>query len=789
MPIQPLEPIDPEAVGPYRLLARLGAGGMGRVYLARSAGGRTVAVKVVRAELAEDPEFRERFRREVSAAQAVSGAYTAPVVDADRDGPSPWLATAYVLGPSLTEAVAEHGPLPADTVRALGAGLAEALGAIHAAGLVHRDLKPSNVLLATDGPRVIDFGIARAMDGSKLTSTGIVVGSPGFMCPEQAEGSPMGAPGDVFSLGSVLAYAATGQGPFSHDTQSAAALLYRVIHHDPNLTGLPDELRPAITACLAKNPADRPTPAELSALLGSKETLARAAWLPAPVSSDIAAHAAEVMDMETPARGNAAVPTPTQVGLAAPAEGTMRLGGGAAAQPAPGFGPAPVFAPVPAADGPAPVAAEPAAEPGKPSRRLLLAGGGAALVAALGGAAAWALSGSGKPSPGPHPTASPKISGSASPVPVVSRAPGVPPAALWTYKLANDNPIQAAPLCANGVAYIGGDGLYALDVSNGKERFTQPEASATNLAIAGGTVSYGSVIDITTIDAATGAILWKYSAKNTADGKYSLSSGAVLAADDKAVYAMCGFGELDANGLPKMDVKDIPGIFALSRKDGSVLWSKQRQASADYAVNSVLAKNTLLYTDSQKNLVARSVTDGSQLWFAETDSRGSYYQPATDGDRVFCSAAGSGIQAVNVDGGKQAWVKTSTDGHLWYSPPAVGDGVVYSVLGGQSVHMTGLDYTPATAPVLYAYKASDGTELWKLPLTNECSMAVSPIVVKETVFVATPNNGIYAVDTKAHKIRWTFQNGLLDALDWKFGTDGERLIASQGDRIYALPPV
>lgn len=151
MPVQPLESVDPEAVGPYRLLARLGAGGMGRVYLARSAGGRTVAVKVVRAELAEDQEFRERFRREVAAAQAVSGVYTAPVVDSDRDGPTPWLATAYVLGPSLTEAVQTHGPLPVGTVRALGAGLAEALAAIHRAGLVHRDLKPSNVLLAADG--------------------------------------------------------------------------------------------------------------------------------------------------------------------------------------------------------------------------------------------------------------------------------------------------------------------------------------------------------------------------------------------------------------------------------------------------------------------------------------------------------------------------------------------------------------------------------------------------------------------------------------------------------------
>lgn len=779
MPVQPLEPTDPEAVGPYRLLARLGAGGMGRVYLARSAGGRTVAVKVVRAELAEDQEFRERFRREVSAAQAVSGAYTAPVVDADRDGPSPWLATAYVLGPSLTEAVAEHGPLPADTVRALGSGLAEALSAIHAAGLVHRDLKPSNVLLATDGPRVIDFGIARALDGSKLTSTGVVVGSPGFMCPEQAGGAPMGPAGDVFSLGSVLVYAATGEGPFSHDSDSAAALLYRVIHHEPVLTGLPAELRPAVAACLAKNPADRPTPAELAALLGARETLARAAWLPAPVSSDIAAHAAEVMDMETPARGSAAVPvdpralpgrTPTELNTPVPTEGTVRLGTGPAA--------------------PEPVAPEPAtAEPAKPapSRRLLLAGGGAALVAAIGGATVWALSGGGgkpDPVPVPHPT------GSSSPLPTRTRAPGLPPEALWTYKVPGSGLGQALPLCAGELVYLAGDGLYALELATGHERFTNPDAAAANLATAGGALSYGSLADLVTLDAPTGAVLWKYDSKVAPGAKEQIASDMVLALDDRLVYAMCSFLELDSYGLPRQDVKQTPGVFALSRKDGSVVWSQRRHPDADSSVNAVLAKGTLLYTDSQKNLVARSTADGSQLWFAETDSRAAYYLPVTDGDRVYCSSAGNGIQAVEVAGGKQAWVKTSVKGsRLWYSPPAIADGVVYTVLGGMTMTLQGTTYTPTAGPVVIAYQASDGKELWRLPLPNECSMDVSPIVVKETLFVATASKGVYAVDTKAHKLRWTFQNGLTDALAWKFGTDGERLIAVQGNRVYALPPV
>ena len=258
-----LQPGDPQLIGPYRLRGRLGAGGMGQVFLGLSAGGRPVAVKVVRAHLATDPEFRERFRREIAVARKVSGVYTSPVIDADVDGPMPWLATAYVEGPSLADAVLEHGPLPAESVLALARGLAEGLKAIHAAGVVHRDLKPANVLLASDGPRVIDFGISRAAEASALTRTGLVVGSPGFMSPEQAEGREVGAPSDIFSLGAVLAFAATGQGPFG--TGSTPALVYRVVYSPPNLDHLPAEVRPLIERCLAKDPAARPTAARLLA--------------------------------------------------------------------------------------------------------------------------------------------------------------------------------------------------------------------------------------------------------------------------------------------------------------------------------------------------------------------------------------------------------------------------------------------------------------------------------------------------------------------------------------------
>ena len=273
-----LQPGDPQRVGPYRLRGRLGTGGMGQVYLGLSPGGRQLAVKVIRADLAQDTEFRARFRRETAVARTVSGLFTAPVIDADVDGPVPWLATAYVRGPSLAEAVSEHGPLPAASVLALARGLAEGLSAIHAAGVVHRDLKPANVLLAEDGPRVIDFGISRAVEASALTHTGLVVGSPGFMSPEQAEGREVGPPSDIFSLGAVLAFAATGQGPFG--SGSTPALVYRVVYSEPQLDLLPTEVRPLVERCLAKDPARRPTAGDL---LGGAAYPA-AGWLHKPVT-------------------------------------------------------------------------------------------------------------------------------------------------------------------------------------------------------------------------------------------------------------------------------------------------------------------------------------------------------------------------------------------------------------------------------------------------------------------------------------------------------------------------
>ncbi|ACU69528.1 serine/threonine protein kinase [Catenulispora acidiphila DSM 44928] len=375
-----LKPEDPSRVGPFTPLARIGAGGMGRVYLARSRGGRPVAVKVIRAEYAEDERFRTRFRREVQAARTVDGMYTAPVLDAGPDDAEPWLATAYIPGPSLQRAVHEHGPLPERTARVMGAGIAEALGAIHSAGLIHRDLKPSNVILGPDGPRVIDFGISASEGGSSLTTTGIVVGSPRYSSPEQCRADPaLGPASDVFALGGVMVYATTGVPPFGDGPDHVQ--LYLVVHETPDLTGVPMGLRPIVSACLEKDPANRPTTDELlDTLLPPEEAGATNAvdWLPDAVYRDLREYSAAPIvalaagtthergedSARTPAPGEA---TPTGAGF--DGGGVTGIGSGVGTTAAPSSA---------GSDGPS-----------NPGRRRMLAGIAGAVVVAAGGGGAW----------------------------------------------------------------------------------------------------------------------------------------------------------------------------------------------------------------------------------------------------------------------------------------------------------------------------------------------------------------------------------------------------------------
>ncbi|WP_306327745.1 bifunctional serine/threonine-protein kinase/ABC transporter substrate-binding protein [Streptomyces venezuelae] len=325
--MQPLRKADPSAIAGYRLLGRLGAGGMGVVFLARSGGGALAALKLIRAEHAADPGFRVRFRREARAAERITGRWVVRVLGADPEAREPWLATEFVPGPSLAEAVALHGALPEPTVRALGARLASALGDMHAAGLVHRDVKPGNVLLALDGPRLIDFGIARSAGATALTATDAMIGTPGFLAPEQARvagASEVGPASDVFSLGCVLAYALTGERPFG--TGAVAAVVYRTVHEEPDLDEVPDTVLPLVRACLAKDPADRPTALEVRAVLGDADGPA-GDWLPAGLPALIAQRSSRVLDLP--------VPEPTMLSNAEEPKRTSRrnvlIGGAAAA--------------------------------------------------------------------------------------------------------------------------------------------------------------------------------------------------------------------------------------------------------------------------------------------------------------------------------------------------------------------------------------------------------------------------------------------------------------------------
>ncbi|MEV8439720.1 serine/threonine-protein kinase [Actinosynnema sp. NPDC051121] len=315
--MRPLRASDPRGIGPYRLLAELGRGGMGRVLLGSGPDGRLVAVKLVHEQFAEDEGFRARFRREVDASRAVSGAYTAAVVDADPDAPVPWLASVFVPGPSLHDAIESVGALPEESVPRLAAGLATALVHLHRADLVHRDLKPSNVLLTEDGPRVIDFGIARAVKGEQaggLTRTGWLVGSPAFMSPEQARGDTVTSAGDVFSLGCVLVAACTGASPFA-DTATLQTL-NNVVHHDPDLTAVPAAIRRVVEPCLAKDPADRPTPQQLLDSIGTIAPAARP-W-PPRIQELIARRRSEIAELlDVPPEPTASIevgaPSPTKV--------------------------------------------------------------------------------------------------------------------------------------------------------------------------------------------------------------------------------------------------------------------------------------------------------------------------------------------------------------------------------------------------------------------------------------------------------------------------------------------
>ncbi|MBL1080885.1 serine/threonine protein kinase [Streptomyces actinomycinicus] len=327
-----------ERIGGYLVERRLGEGGMGTVYLARTRGGRPVALKVAKAELAADPVFRERFRSEVEAARAVGGFHTAPVVDADVDGETLWLATAYVPGPTLAERLAADGAMDEPQLRSLGAALAEALESIHSCGLVHRDLKPGNIIMAVDGPRVLDFGISRAVESNRLTATGTAFGTPGFLAPEQALGHDVTGAADVFALGAVLVAAAGGS---AWGEGTPMGLMYRSVHEPPDLAAVPAALVDVVAACLAKEPADRPTPGVLLDRLTEPA--------PAPAGPDTPPYAATLVDAPPPSPAPTPATPPPAPAIPSPASAIL--------SPAPATPASAPAIPAPAAVSPAPAPA------------------------------------------------------------------------------------------------------------------------------------------------------------------------------------------------------------------------------------------------------------------------------------------------------------------------------------------------------------------------------------------------------------------------------------------------
>ncbi|MGW4924691.1 protein kinase domain-containing protein [Streptomyces parvulus] len=763
--METLQSDDPRELGSYRFLGRLGAGGMGRVYLARSPGGRTVAVKVVRPDLAADSDFRTRFRYEVEIAKAVSGRFTAPVVDSDPDAPLPWLATSYVLGPDLTEVVDVHGALPEHTVRALATGLAAALQDIHAAGLIHRDLKPSNVLLAADGPRVIDFGIARAVDGNRMTQTGVVVGSPGFMSPEQATGKDVGTAGDVFSLGSVLAFAATGRAAFGDGAASHASLLYQVVHGEADLTGVPSSLLGLIRACLMKDPAQRPKPGEIVAALAVQGVdAALHDWLPSAVASTIATHAAKILDLEAPESRPAAAfgPAPTMLNGTS---STVPTGPAGYATP-PGGTPGPAYGTPP----PGTVSLGPDGSPApvRSRRRVLgMALGGVAVVAVGGAGAAWTLSsddGGGDTAAG-----APGRGGSAQPADENFTTPpaGVAPQPLWHKSAAEDSTTTGVPLLTHdGLLLVSGDPLVAYDVKTGKARWTKPGICrpGAQLLFHDGKVFLadgdhdGALV---AYDVTKGEEVWR-----SRLGK-QLSVEDTIAIDDKNVYVTA-----TDYAQARSATKYRTAVAAISHTTGKPTWIQHRDwGTKDYDVQGTVSGKYLVYADSNLNLTVRDTATGGQLWTKKIGEEWTW-RPAVANGLVFLP--GDELTAVDADKGSTVWT-LSPAGRRGFNNPTVIDGVLYT-----SDHDDGV----------WAVDVKTGKRTW---LCDELDVEGPEAFVRAgaTLYGATGalDGGIVALDAGSGKSRWTYSDSKGVGEPWQVALSGNRLLATHGHEVYALPAV
>ncbi|MGW6395854.1 protein kinase domain-containing protein [Streptomyces sp. NPDC055103] len=719
--LSPLTHDDPAAVASYRLLARLGSGGMGTVYLARTPGGRTVALKTVHARLATDPAFRARFRLETDAARIIGARHGAAVVDADPLAETPWLATEYVLGPPLDDAVALGGPLPEPTVRALGAALAGALAQLHSSDVVHRDLKPSNVLVTAYGPKIIDFGIARAAGDDHLTRTGAAAGTPAFMSPEQASGQEHPPAGDVFALAGVLVFAATGHGPFG--TGSPADLLYRVRYAEPDLAGVPEALLPLLTACLAKDPATRPTTADLTAHLhdGHGEF---ADHLPPLLLTDIARRATDVW-LHAPHR----LPAPTGAAFAETTPDTPLS-----------------------------------------RRRALTLGAGSALGLAGAGAGVWAWLNSRETTTGASGTPAPT---GPTAIPAPTATDGAP-AALWKGD-ALDREERITPLVAGDVVGFAETATFrARDTGKGTELWYDAMGRAHRIVTDGtsfytsdGPITGPSALEIRTLAPRTG----KESARiiTLKDFEGSQFGTELLTASGGRIFAASRIGDREE------DKAIGRHLVAVDLRAGKELWRQPYTWGNVRPWLSQVVGNLLVLGKNSDDLEsfdlqARDVRTGRQLWRRTVPFELSqYYSPgqlATDDRHVY--VGGDRLRALRLADGAVAWEhgKGSAFGF-----PAVSGGFVHVNESGRG---------------LVVVSADKGVKSWEeTPSGRSLTPELRSVPVVGTKYVYAPVvGGLSAVDRVTRRSAWVFPT---DATRYVIDKTRTRIIGAGASSVVALP--
>ncbi|GBQ04097.1 serine/threonine protein kinase [Streptomyces spongiicola] len=714
---------DPRRIGPFEVLGRLGAGGMGLVYLARSASGRRVAIKTVRTELAEDQLFRVRFTREVEAARAVSGFYTAAVVDADPRAAVPWLATAYVPAPSLEEIVNECGTLPAQAVRWLAAGIAEALQSIHGAGLVHRDLKPSNVLVVEDGPRVIDFGIASGVSNTRLTMTNVAVGTPAYMSPEQARDSrSVTGASDVFSLGSTLVFAATGHAPF-HGANPVETV-FMLLREGPDLSGLPDELRPLIESCMRPDATLRPSPEDLQSQLaphlfasGGDDSGTASAWLPGRAVSLIEGRRGGRLPGAGAPPGRPrphappAPPAPPRPGHAPAAQQP----GGADprdteplrprhAPPEPGPGPVRLpGARIPIGPGPrAGADARPAAEAG-PATGWVRPPGGEAVRRATTAAP-----------PVPAPTAPPDTA-----------PPDTGPARWrpWRFRMSND--VWGTPVVDGDLVYVTSFEIHALDVASGRRQFKTRDV-AWAMGVADGRIHASDGPTLYTLDAGDGGERWR-------------------TPTDAWVYALQA-----ARGTVVTATRG-GGVQGWEASRGEKLW-EIAGAQTDFETPEAgpALHDDTVYVCRDGRLQALDARTGGERWsypVGDAASRGGVPARVTQAaDGCTYVAAGTRVLCADTVTGHVRWHFEAPA--VFLSPPVFAPGP--AVTGG-GIYLA--DYLGT----VYALDAATGKDRWRI--ATEARQSVEPVLVADGSIHVGSGNALYTLDALTGTPKWRFAAG------------------------------